>query len=163
VILLNKWKKIALLPSILLAITACSNQMEHPTHQLANGDLQETTKSISVIPSFLTDKSKQIQQVYGLAAENTELLQWIPCYCGCGGSAGHTSSQNCFVKEIEQDGAVIWDDHGTRCGVCMEIAVYSVKLKQEGKSVKEIRDYIDNKYQKGYGKPTDTPLPEGSI
>ncbi|WP_307554105.1 PCYCGC motif-containing (lipo)protein [Paenibacillus sp. V4I5] len=25
--------------------------------------------------------------------------------------------------------SVIWDDHGTRCGVCLQIAVQSIKPK----------------------------------
>jgi hypothetical protein len=41
----------------------------------------------------------------------------------------------------------------------MEIAVISSKLKEAGKTTKEIRDYIDNAYKEGYGKPTPTPMP----
>lgn len=66
---------------------------------------------------------------------------------------------NCFVKKINEDGSVVWDDHGTRCGVCLEIAAESMKMKQEGKSIKEIRNYIDEKYKEGYAKPTKTPMP----
>jgi Protein of unknown function with PCYCGC motif len=35
----------------------------------------------------------------------------------------------------------------------------SIKMKQEGKSIKEIRHYIDEKYKEGYAKPTKTPMP----
>jgi hypothetical protein len=155
------WKRLAVVPVILLSITACGQNTDHDMHkhQLSNGDLQEKTKTASVLPTFLDDKNKQIQQIYSLAAANTDLLQWIPCYCGCGESAVHTSNKDCFVSKMDKDGAVLWDDHGTRCGVCMEIAAYSIKMKQEGKSVKEIRTFIDTKYNKGYAKPTDTPMP----
>jgi hypothetical protein len=97
--------------------------------------------------------------VYQLAGQSTELLQWIPCYCGCGESVGHKSNMNCFIKEVKSDGSVVWDDHGTRCNVCLQIAVQSVKMKSEGKTDKEIRQFIDNTYKKGYAKPTDTPMP----
>jgi hypothetical protein len=158
---LKKWTKLALIPVVAVIVSACGNSSSHDEHkhQLANGDLQEQTKAVSVLPAFLNDKNKQMQQIYSLAAAHTDLLQWIPCYCGCGESAGHTSNKDCFVHEIGKDGSVVWDDHGTRCGVCMEIAAYSIKMKQEGKSVKEIRDFIDAKYQKGYAKPTDTKMP----
>jgi hypothetical protein len=158
---MKNWKRLAVVPVILFSITACGQSTDHDMHkhQLSNGDLQEKTMNASVLPTFLDDKNKQIQQIYSLAAANTDLLQWIPCYCGCGESAGHTSNKDCFVSKMDKDGAVIWDDHGTRCGVCMEIAAYSIKMKQEGKSVKEIRTFIDTKYNKGYAKPTDTPMP----
>ncbi|WP_413059394.1 PCYCGC motif-containing (lipo)protein [Sporosarcina sp. 179-K 3D1 HS] len=39
-----------------------------------------------------------------------------------------------------------------------ETAVRSVHLKQEGKSVKEIRQFIDDTYKEGYAEPTDTPM-----
>ena len=138
---------------------AASSEFGH-AHQLANGDLQEKTKSYHVLPSFLKDKPKPMVDVYQAAAQNADLLQWIPCYCGCGGSAGHLSSMNCFVKEIGQDGAVTWDDHGTRCNVCLSIAATSIKMKQEGKSVKEIRAYIDQSHSKGFAQPTKTKLPD---
>ena len=31
-------------------------------------------------------------------------------------------------------------------------------MKQKGKTTLEIRNYIDNKYKEGYGKPTPTPM-----
>lgn len=40
-----------------------------------------------------------------------------------------------------------------------KIAAKSIKMKQEGKSIKEIRRYIDKKYKEGYAKPTKTPMP----
>lgn len=87
------------------------------------------------------------------------LLNSMPCYCGCGDSAGHQSNLNCFVAEIEEDGAVVWDDHGTRCGVCLHIAVEASKLKREGMSDIDIRNAIDEKYEEGYAEPTPTPMP----
>ena len=92
-------------------------------------------------------------------ASATDIIKWMPCYCGCGESAGHGSNLNCFIDEIREDGSVVWDDHGTRCQVCLEIAVQSVKMTQEGKSLKEIREFIDENYKEGYAEPTDTPMP----
>lgn len=129
--------------------------MEHAP----NGDLWETTASRDELPTFLNEYSENIQIIYQAAGKSTELLQWIPCYCGCGDHAGHRSSLNCFVKQVNQNGSVVWDDHGTRCNVCLEIAAEAIKMKQDGKTVKEIRQYIDEKYKEGYANPTDTPMP----
>ncbi|WP_425262706.1 PCYCGC motif-containing (lipo)protein [Paenibacillus thermotolerans] len=141
---------------VLAACTGAGNE-SHEGH--THGDLQEETSSADVLPSFLDGKAEEIRLVYRLAGASTDLLQWIPCYCGCGESVGHRSNMNCFIKEAREDGTVVWDDHGTRCGVCLEIAAQSVKLKSEGKSDLEIRDFIDQTYGKGYAAPTPTPMP----
>lgn len=155
-----KYKGMIVLLLLTLIISACSSNEEqsHQAHS-SNGDLQEKTASADVLPTFLKGQNEEIRLVYQAAGKSTELLQWIPCYCGCAESAGHKSSMNCFVEKINEDGSVVWDDHGTRCGVCLQIAAESIKMKQEGKSIKEIRHYIDEKYKEGYAKPTNTPMP----
>jgi hypothetical protein len=145
-----------------LFLVGCGKQAEEHANHTVNhlsGDIQEKTASITELPTFLNGLNENISIVYALAGQNAELLDWIPCFCGCGESAGHKSNKNCFIKEINEDGSVVWDDHGTRCGVCMEIAVESAKMKQSGNSDKEIRQYIDNTYKEGYATPTDTPMP----
>jgi len=137
-----------------------NHQHEHTAVQHAeNGDLQELTASIQTLPKFLSTLDPRITQAYQIAAEHRELLQSMPCYCGCGESAGHKSNYNCFIKEEHEDGSVVWDDHGTRCGTCMEIAVVTAQLSQEGKSAKEIRTIIDDAFKEGYAPPTPTPMP----
>jgi hypothetical protein len=157
---------IGLLTAALL--TGCGSQdnhheghQNHSAHQqhAPNGDLQELTASVEQLPSFLDNLDPRIVEAYKIAAANRDLLKWIPCYCGCGESAGHLHNGHCFIKEEKADGSIVWDDHGTRCGTCMEIAVVSAKLKQDGKSVKEIRQFIDNAFKEGYAKPTPTPMP----
>jgi len=140
-------------------LTACSAGQDAHQTRAANGDLREETVSVHELPSFLDGQSEGVRLVYQAAALSNDLLERIPCYCGCGKSAGHQSSLHCFVHAYREDGSVIWDDHGTRCGVCLEIAAESIRLRQEGKSVQEIREYIDEKYRDGYAEPTPTPMP----
>lgn len=127
--------------------------------RLANGDIQETAASVQEMPKFLADKHSTIVEVYALAGQNLDILKYMPCYCGCGESAGHMNNMQCFVNEVKDDGTIVWDDHGTRCGTCMDIAVKSVQLHTEGKTLKEIRTAIDAEYKQGYAKPTPTPMP----
>lgn len=136
-----------------------SDKLNEHQHQVANGDIQETTASIKTLPTFLDKADPTIKTAYEIAAANLDVLNNMPCYCGCGQSAGHKDNMNCFVKEVKTDGSVVWDDHGTRCDTCMEIAVISSKMKQQGKSLKEIRSFIDDHYKEGYAKPTPTPMP----
>ncbi|HWI49787.1 MAG TPA: PCYCGC motif-containing (lipo)protein [Rummeliibacillus sp.] len=177
----KKWLSVLLAGTMLLA--ACGNNTDekskenhtdlnhaqttetahtdHTKHQstLVNGDIQEETASRDELPSFLDDKSDDLKLVYQAAGKATDVLKWMPCYCGCAESANHKSNLNCFIKEVKDDGTVVWDDHGTRCIVCVEIAIKSIKQAQEGAPLKEIRQQIDNDYKEGYSKPTPTPMP----
>ncbi|MDQ0057937.1 PCYCGC motif-containing (lipo)protein [Paenibacillus harenae] len=128
-------------------------------HHTVSGDLQERTASLAELPSFLNAASPTIRTAYAVAASLTDTLPYIPCYCGCGESAGHRSNLNCFIAEVKEDGSVVWDDHGTRCGVCMEIAVKTAAMKESGVELERIRQIIDDAYKEGYAKPTLTELP----
>lgn len=146
-----------------LVLAACggspSDAGHDHSHEAAMGDIQEKTASIAQQPSFLDKQREEIRIAYKVAAEAADFLEWMPCYCGCGESVGHRSNKNCFIQEIEADGSVVWDDHGTRCGVCMQIAVTTYQLKEQGKSVQEVRRAIDDMYKSGFAKPTPTPMP----
>lgn len=131
----------------------------HDEHNHSAGDLQVETASAEVLPSFLDNQHEDIRLVYEAAGQATDILQWMPCYCGCGESVGHQSNLNCFIAETREDGSIVWDDHGTRCLVCLEIAVESVQMAQQGMSLKEIRDAIDTRYENGYAPPTPTEMP----
>jgi hypothetical protein len=135
-----------------------SSQEQSHSHitKTANGDIRETTKSIEHLPSFLSVFEEDMAVLYQQAAEHRELLENIPCYCGCGEAAGHKNNYDCFVYENKQDGSIVWDDHGTKCGVCLEIAAESIAAYEAGKSVKDIRHMIDEKYKEGYAEPTPT-------
>lgn len=150
------------IPLVLIALllAACGGESAQHKQYAPNGDLQETTKNIATLPTFLDNQHELIQQAYRVAADHKDLLDWIPCYCGCGEVASHKNNKNCFIKEVMEDGTVVWDDHGTRCNICIETAVLSAKMQQEGKSAKEIRAWIDENYNSSiYAKPTDTQMP----
>lgn len=108
------------------------------------------------LPSYAL-RNSQVKEAYVFASENKDLLSHIPCYCGCG-NIGHESAYNCFIKEEKSDGNIEWEEHGSGCGTCYNIALDSKKLLEQGKPASEIRDYIDNKYSQ-YGNPTNTPKP----
>ncbi|MEK4229155.1 PCYCGC motif-containing (lipo)protein [Solibacillus sp. FSL H8-0538] len=148
----------------LVLLVACSNGNEKSNQEeqsentaINSGDLREETASIEVLPEFLDNKSEEIQNLYMYVAKNKELLEHIPCYCGCGESVGHKNNYDCFIYKNNEDHSLVWDDHATRCGVCLEIATQSINDYNGGKSIKEIRILIDEKYRSGYAEPTSTP------
>lgn len=151
------WRILSLFVILMLVIVGCSEQNEVIT--LPNGDIQETTTSIMELPAFLDDQDETIRNVYQVAAQHQDLLQYIPCYCGCAESANHESNLHCFIGDSSTDDLIVWDDHSTRCGLCLETAAESIIMQREGKTVEEIRQYIDEKYEEGYPEPTPTPTP----
>ncbi|MCM3770535.1 MULTISPECIES: PCYCGC domain-containing protein [Priestia] len=135
--------------------TETKQHEEHQQHTLA--DKREETENSETLPSFLSDKPEDMQLIYAAAANHQTLLENIPCYCGCGEEANHQNNYDCFIFENKGNGAVTWDDHGTKCGVCLEIAAQAVVDYSKGKSIEDIRQEIDDKYEEGYAKPTPTP------
>lgn len=164
-------KKYSLFLTLLLVLSACSGgtaeqkntndanitEENHIQHNHLSGDLQELT-AIDELPTFLQSQPEEIAAVYEIVFNYADDLQWIPCYCGCGESAGHRSSLNCFIAEINED-TILWDDHGTRCLVCLETALESAKRSYDGQAIEDIRKYIDEKYKEGYAEPTPTAMP----
>ncbi|MBD1371741.1 hypothetical protein IC620_05125 [Hazenella sp. IB182357] len=129
-------------------------------HNAMSGDIQEETTS-EQLPSFLSGENETVKEAYRTALMHHDLITSIPCYCGCGMSAGHENNKDCFIKEIKENGNVVWDSHGMKCYACQQIAMESAKLKAEGKTPLQIRTIIDDLYQNGYGEPTPTPMPAG--
>ncbi|MGL4819122.1 MAG: PCYCGC motif-containing (lipo)protein [Bacilli bacterium] len=156
---MKKWLIVAF--SAVLFVSGCSKTKdEHAGHAHGNSqDIREETQSADVLPSFLDGQTDLIRASYKVAAQYTEVLEYMPCYCGCGESVGHKSNLDCFIKEVSEDGSIVWDSHAITCNVCIEIGVTSAKLASEGKSVKEIRTIIDETYNSGYAEPTPTPDP----
>ncbi|MCK0471161.1 PCYCGC domain-containing protein [Halalkalibacter sp. APA_J-10(15)] len=127
----------------------------HNGHQI-NGDLREETAA-EELPQFLDHYSDTIADIYSRAVHYEDVLVHIPCYCGCGEFVGHRHTYDCFIYEREEE-SVVWDDHGAKCGVCLEIAHMSMVLTDQGLSVDEIRQIVDDVYQQGYPEPTPTPV-----
>jgi hypothetical protein len=59
-------------------------------------------------PEQFHKASARVQENYRFAVANQDLLQWMPCFCGCRES-GHTSNASCYVQEMRDDGSVLLD------------------------------------------------------
>ena len=90
-----------------------------------------------------------VQASYQFAAANPDVMKGIPCYCGCGG-IGHTSNYSCYVQSTDPNGKITWDDHALGCSLCVNITQDAMRLVKEGKTVPEIKAYVDSTYAK-YG------------
>lgn len=99
-----------------------------------------------------------VRAAYEFAARHPEVLEYIPCFCGCG-HEGHKSNENCFVKSRGPGNAIVWDEHGVGCGVCLDVGRDAMRMYASGASVSEIRAVIDRQYAANQQSRTPTPLP----
>ena len=54
-----------------------------------------------------------MRQAYVFAARNPDVLDYVPCYCGCGQTDGHVGNTDCFVESRAPNGQVLeWAPHG---------------------------------------------------
>lgn len=101
------------------------------------------------MPSEVQAAPSTVQAAYQFAAANPDVVKGIPCYCGCG-AIGHTSNYSCYVQGGDANGAITWDDHALGCSLCVNITQDAMRLTREGKSVPEIKAYVDSTYAR-YG------------
>lgn len=52
---------------------------------------------------------EDIRAAYAFAARHADVLQFVPCYCGCE-QHGHRSNLDCYIRDREA-GEPVWDDH----------------------------------------------------
>ena len=153
------WGLAAGLAVVLLAVgAACTaGGDESGTRTPAPQTTQTSDVPESAIPDFILDAPARVQEGYNFALERPEVLQYMPCFCGCG-AGGHESNLDCFVKGIEADGTIEYSSHAFGCSICTDIALDAKQLLAEGASLTEIRQFIDDKYGDA-GPATDTELP----
>lgn len=130
---------LAIILLTLLSLSACSAQMEGDLHMMPLDQMPADVQSSPVV----------VQQAYQFAAANSDVTQHIPCYCGCG-DIGHTSNYSCYVSYADDKSSITFDNHALGCSICVDITQDAMRLSKEGKTVPEIKAYVDATYSK-YG------------
>jgi hypothetical protein len=102
---------------------------------------------VDVLPGEVQSAPATVRQAYQFAVANPEVLQNLPCYCGCGGM-GHTSNYSCYIAGENADGSLTFDGHALGCSLCVDIAQDAMRLLDQGKSLEEIRAYVDQTYSR---------------
>ena len=128
----------------LASLPACSTQQETDLHMM----------SMDHMPAEVQSAPVTVQEAYQFAAANPDVMENIPCYCGCG-NIGHASNYACYVSHVDNDGNIAFDNHALGCSICVDITQDVMRMLQEGKSPQEARAYIDTTYSK-YG-PSNIP------
>lgn len=142
----NKLLWLAVLMIPLLVLSACGS-----------GEKAQTEASAYQMPDHIQQSPPRVREAYEFAVSHPEDLEHQPCYCGCG-NMGHTSNLSCYVQEVKPDGEIIYDNHALGCGVCVDITHDVIRLKDQGKTPLQIRQYVDAVYA-AFGPSTNTALP----
>ena len=98
---------------------------------------------------------RDLRGPYAYAAVNPEILNQIPCYCGCA-RLGHRSNLECYIRGRTADGRPIWDDHTFTCPMCADITREVALMMQSGSTVGAARQAIEAVYGARYGAGTAT-------
>ena len=139
--LVRKWFPLLVLAALLTAaLPACSSAPDAAGLHII---------SMDELPAEIQSAPASVRTAYQFAAANPHVMENIPCYCGCG-SIGHASNYDCYVAEVAANGAIRFDGHALGCSICVDITLDAMRLLKEGKSVPEIRAYVDDTYSR-YG------------
>jgi len=86
-------------------------------------------------PSIFDDP--KARAAYQVAKDIPDVLEQLPCFCGCMSSFGHKNNLFCFK-----------DRHGAGCEICEDIALDAKKMHDDGLPIAKIQDNIKAKYAK---------------
>jgi len=145
----KRQKKSLKIPIVIIGVIAAVLAIVTVSMGINGGDGTDEKKIIEQLPSY-AKTNLRIQEAYVFATTNQEVLSKVPCYCGCNGF--HMSMGDCF-----RNGEGKYDRHGANCDLCIRINQETAKMYSEGMSMKEIRSFIENKYEGKYAPGTDTP------
>jgi hypothetical protein len=98
------------LPIVLLAglilLAACGA----PAASSPPGNTLELAPA-SALPGEIRRLPRDVQEAYRFALANPDILDKIPCYCGCN-QIGHLNNRMCYVRSETAGGGVLFDSHG---------------------------------------------------
>jgi hypothetical protein len=101
--------------------------------------------SLAGMPLEIQNAPEVVKTAYQFAVANPEVLTELPCYCGCGGM-GHTSNYSCYVSGEHANRSLAYDNHALGCSICVDITLDAMRMLDEGKTLPEIRSYVDQTY-----------------
>jgi len=108
-------------------------------------------------PAYVQGANARTQEAYAFAIARPDVVDWMPCYCGCV-AMDHRNNTDCYMKPRTEGAPVVFDEHASFCEICVDITLLAKSMSAEGKTLLEIRVRVDGMY--GNTAPgTDTALP----
>lgn len=106
-----------------------------PAHAGEHPQPRSGITSAKIQPPERYASDPMIAQVYAEVAQIAPVVDGIYCYCDCSQHSGHYSLLSCFE-----------DDHGARCDICLRQAHLAYVMTQQGASLDQIRQAIDEEF-----------------
>lgn len=86
--------------------TGCGNSSEVDTPGVSSSEDWVTIDGVE-FPAIMAQVPADIVEIYVFAAKYPDVLEYMPCYCGCEDeNPPHVSAYDCFVDEIDRSGPV---------------------------------------------------------
>ena len=60
-------------------------------------------------PDFVVEAGGDVRELYEFQLTHGDLMRYMPCFCGCGQNAGHRNNRDCYIKQVNADGSVVFD------------------------------------------------------
>jgi hypothetical protein len=120
----------------------------------------EVTATWKARPDYVRALPPEWQGAYAFALARPDVLQWLPCYCGCT-AMDHRSNLDCFFQRREVAGSYQYEEHASYCDICVKTANMAQQMLQDGKTIIQVRAAVDVTFG-GTAPGTNTPLPPAS-
>jgi hypothetical protein len=121
----------------------------------------EVTAAWGAQPDYVKALPGAGKAAYAFALARPDVLQRLPCYCGCAGME-HRSNLDCFFQRREVKGTFAYEEHASFCDICVKTANMASDMLQKGSTMTQIRAAVDSTFGGGAAPGTDTPLPPAS-
>jgi hypothetical protein len=108
-------------------------------------------------PDYVRAADARTQEAYAYAIARPDVIDWMPCYCGCV-AMDHRNNTDCYIKPRVEGAQVLFDEHASYCGICVDITLKAKVMTAEGKSALQIRIAVDGEFG-SIAPGTDTALP----
>lgn len=117
----------------------------------------EVTATWKARPDYVKALPAEWQGAYAFALARPDVLQWLPCYCGCT-AMDHRSNLDCFFQRREVAGSYQYEEHASYCDICVKTANIAQQMLQDGATIIQVRAAVDVTFG-GTAPGTNTPLP----
>jgi hypothetical protein len=140
-----------------MAPEAMGSQAPVPMGTMHMPTAEEVTATWMARPEYVKTLPADWQAAYAYALARPDVLQWLPCHCGCA-AMDHRSNLDCFFKRREVPGSFVYEEHASYCDICVKTANLAQQMLHDGATMIQVRAAVDTRFG-GTAPGTDTPLP----
>lgn len=107
---MKKFLAIAASSILLFSLSACNSSDEKQKEAAQDPEdikMEYYLDTKEWSPVMTQYGSEKVLEAYAFAAEHPEVLDYMPCYCGCYESDGHTNNTACFIDSVDGNVATL--------------------------------------------------------